>query len=367
MSRANLDTVLRYYRHRRGVLFLSYCRFWEKHGFVQQSLAYTLVRNGVDVVWLDGAGWRSYVPVVETHPKLHVAQLPILPMQRVPWIRQFDLKRQKLLIEKQIAKLGGNPVIWVQGGLDESLAERLPYVDVFSVFDDPYRHTAAGALCRKARVIVCQNTTASKFLAEHASKVHTLLPPMEFTANETEAKAEVFFPDGFPPEVMGYVGSFFYEGFDFELFEKFIQEYPQWGFVLMGRTDAKGMEVLESWKKYTNFHYFPWVPRNQVASVWKKLRLAVLFYRANRTQDGAFPVKTVEALRYGVPVLATQVTKTIDLAPYFPVGADFESLRHGMESALEMPPQTLSQLYEEFSSKMNPGFHLASVAQWLQT
>ncbi|NDB81495.1 MAG: hypothetical protein EB127_01910, partial [Alphaproteobacteria bacterium] len=41
--------------------------------------------------------------------------------------------------------------------------EKLPYVDVFSVFDDPYIHSPEGKLAEKAQFIVTQNFTIKRF------------------------------------------------------------------------------------------------------------------------------------------------------------------------------------------------------------
>src|SRR5690554_5547002 len=125
-----------YFRRRGGVVFVSYCRFWEKHGFVQQSLAQRLAKEGVPVTWLDGAGWRPYQPVIpEPLPHLKVAQLPALPLRRLSLVSKWD-RRTKSAYLKKILRRKGNPVVWVQAGMDEEVARELPYVDIFSVFDD---------------------------------------------------------------------------------------------------------------------------------------------------------------------------------------------------------------------------------------
>ncbi|MBY0371202.1 glycosyltransferase, partial [bacterium] len=352
----------------RGVLFLSYCRFWERHGFVQQSLAQKLARSGVKVVWLDGAGWRNYDPViVDPVRTLKVAQLPALPMRRLPVVSHWDLKGKMAFLRRRIRRLGGNPIIWVQAGIDERLAAELPYIDVFSVFDDPYRHAWGGALCNKAKIIVTQNGTAQNvLLPAHETKAHRIWPPVDMDDGSMRSQAEVFLPPGFPERTMGYVGSFFSDGFDLDLFEHFIQKFPDWGFLLMGRTDAAGLERMRGFKRYKNFHYFPWVPRDQVAAVWRKIHLTLLFYKPNPTQDGAFPVKIVEGLKFGAPCLATAVPKTADLEGIFPRSNDAEELVASVESAIQMPKEKLAEYYDRFQREMNPTNHLIRVAQWLR-
>ncbi len=360
--------ALVYFRSRKSVLFVSYCRFWERHGFVQQSLAMALAREGVEVVWLDGSGWRTYDPVVACpHPNLKVVQLPALPLRRLPFVSQADLRAKAVYLGHLVKKLGGNPLIWVEGGIDEALVDKLPYVDVFSVFDDPYRHSPQGKLCRRAKALIAQNKTAFNILASaYPEKSHLLLPPVDMGDEAMQLSAQAFLPAGFPDKVMGYVGSFFSDGFDLDLFESFMMAYPDWGFVLMGRTDNEGLLRISDWKTYKNFHYFPWVPRNQVASVWKLLKVTLLFYKANRTQDGAFPVKIVESLRFGVPCIATEVPKTADLEGVFPRSNSLPELKASVEKVLSLPKGKIEELYQKFVSEMDPMHHLAQVASWLQ-
>jgi hypothetical protein len=151
-----------YFRDRKSVLFLSYNRFWEEHPFVQQSLAQKLVESGVRVTWLDGFGWRSYSPKLYWKSKyLKVKQMFTLPGQRYPWVKRLNDSFQKAYLKRLVKKLG-NPVIWVQAGIPNEITKALPYIDVFSTFDDPYRHKVGDPLCEKARLILCQNTYSLK-------------------------------------------------------------------------------------------------------------------------------------------------------------------------------------------------------------
>ena len=79
------DRAIRYYRARGGVVFVSDCQFWGRHGFVQQSLARALAAERVNVLWLDGMGWRPRRPVAPNVPSnLQVRQLFSLPGRRFP-------------------------------------------------------------------------------------------------------------------------------------------------------------------------------------------------------------------------------------------------------------------------------------------
>ncbi len=367
-NRESFDNTIAYFRLRGGVLFISYCRFWEKHGFVQQSLALELARNGIPVTWLDGAGWRCPVPHnPEPHASLTVRPLPQLPLTRFAWIRRLDEKRKAKWVRSLLAKNGRSPVVWVQGGTDEALAASLPYIDVFSVFDDLYRHLPGGPLCQRSKVVVTQTESAAAYLRPSlGEKVHSLLPPMDLSTAAFTPSPEAVLPPDFPQTRLGYVGSFFSQGFDFDLFESFIRANAQWGFILQGRTDEEGHRRLRDWEKYPNFHYFPWVPRKHLASVWKLLSVSLLFYRENASQDGAFPVKLVESLRFGIPCVATRVVKTSELEGMVVRGSRFAELQAAIEGALQLDAATLEKQYEALQKKTDPAHHLAQIKRWCE-
>jgi hypothetical protein len=69
------------------------------------------------------------------------------------------------------------------------VVEQLKRVDVYSVFDDPYCHNPDDALCKKARLITCQNRHAfNRFYKQWPDKTQLLLPPVELNKESFEAK-----------------------------------------------------------------------------------------------------------------------------------------------------------------------------------
>lgn len=360
------ENALRYFRERSPVVFFSYCRFWEKHAFVQQSLAKALVENGIEVIWLDGAGWRPYEP---THyfdsPRLQVSQLFQLPGRRVPVVDRLNIKLQIQRLKTLLKpRRGKRPLFWVQAGIDERLAAELPYVDIYSVFDDPYRHTLSGSLCQKAELILCQNSLASRWLGA-TPKVKLALPPVDLSRDVFGGDSGIPLPPGFPQRIMGYIGSFFSAGFDLDLFESFLKTLPDWGFLLMGRTDEAGMKYLNRFRKYPNFFHLAWMPRACVASAWKLLDVTLLLYRPCREQDGAFATKVLESSYFGVPCVATRVPKTEELEGFFPRAETGEKLVPLAIETSQMSETRLREIYSHFAVEMHPKLHLARVAEAL--
>jgi hypothetical protein len=258
---------------------------------------------------------------------------------------------------------GERPVIWIQGGIDESLAATLPYIDVFSFFDDPYRHEGNGSLCQKARVITCQNSfAASRF---NNKKTFRQFPPLEVDPKDFSGESPLPLPESFPKKRAGYPGSFFAAGFDFELFYSLVESYPDWGFILAGRTDLEGEEWIKKLAPFPNFHRFTHVPRHQIDRVWKLLDVCLFLYQPElETQHGAFASKAAEALAFGVPSVGNRALKTQDLEKFFTMVDDKESLYKALESTIRNP-EKLKAAQDFFLPRINPMRQLGEVAAFL--
>lgn len=360
--------ALVYYKSRGSVIFLSYCRFWEKHGFVQQSLAKVLSDNGIEVIWFDGGGWRSYEPhYYFKSPRIHVQSLFELPLQRLSWVRHLSLDMQARKL-RQLLREKKNAILWVQAGIDEALAGKLPYIDIYSTFDDPYRHQPGHALCEKARNILCQNSYSHRLMGRsYPQKAVLALPPVDIKPEIFESVIALPMSDSFPKKVMGYIGSFFSHDYDLVMFETFVRTLPDWGFVLMGRTDAEGEMMLERLRLAPNFVYIPWMPRSKTASAWRLLDVSLLLYRPSESQAGAFPVKVLESLYFGVGCVATQVPKTEDLGGFFPRSPFIDELRALAEIEARKDSAALLPAYLHFSWEMNPKLHLIRAVERLMT
>ena len=232
------------------------------------------------------------------------------------------------------------------GWIEESLAEALPYIDVYSVFDDPYRHDPAGILCSKARAIVTQNSFAYDLMARrHPGKSHSCFPPIEVRQETFDSAEEISLPPSFPKKVMGYVGSFGSPRFDLALFEDFVRCLPDWGFLLAGRTDDEGERWVQAMGRYPNFLRLPPVPRRKLAPVWNLLDVTLLLYKDLREQHGAFPSKVLESAFFGVPCVATECVMTRDLEGVFARGHDADRLKN---LALEASKMSLVEVRRRY-------------------
>lgn len=308
-----------YFRNRGGVVFLSYCPFWQPHGFVQQSLAVNLAKEGVPVLWFDGLVTPGLNRVVPPLPALTVKPMPRLKGQRISFIRSLNRLSERRFLRREMGKMKNNPVIWVQGGIDEQIVNDLPYVDVFSVFDDPYRHSVDGILSAKSKMIICQNSfTYNLFCSNWMQKAFHFLPPIEMGSHLFSNQEPISLPGTFPQKRMGYIGSFYHAGFNLELFAHFVKMLPEWGFILMGSTDAQGENVIKPLRNRKNFLCLPWEPKKFTDRVWKLLDVSLLLYRQPPSQLGGFPTKALESLFFGVPFVGTDIPCTEISKAIFP-------------------------------------------------
>lgn len=356
-----------YFKSRSPVIFAShYYRFWEKHGFVQQSLAKALAAEGISVIWLDGAGWKKNPELSNDIPKnIEVKQLPQLPLRRLPVIDNLSNIYQKNYLN-EIFKNNSDALVWIQGSMDERTLSVFPKIDIYSVFDDPYLHAPNGILANRAKLILTQNDFAlNLFTKHHPEKTKLALPPVEMDVHQFDDGSELELPPCFPERVMGYVGSFFSSGFDFVLFEELLKSFPDWGFILAGRTDPAGIERINQWSGYRNFLHLGWVPREKVGSIWRCLDVNLLLYRPERSSHGAFPVKLIEALHYGIPTLATRVPKTSSLEGLLPRLFFKEEFKSQGIKAATLATENLENVKSHFFREMNPKFHLIRAAEFL--
>jgi len=363
---ARWQKALPFFKNRGHVIFISdRYRFWDNPGFVQQSLAKTLTDYGVKVTWLDGMSWRSSAPTVPySSPLLKVESLKCLPVRRIPFVDSLSAQWQV----KQIARLQkeGEPVTWVQGSLDERISAKLDSLDVFSVFDDAFCHSPENPLAQKSKLILSQNAfTDDRFRELYPNKARLALPPVELNEHFFQKESpRKLVPENFPKKIMGYLGAFFPEGFDFDILEKSIRALPDWGFLMVGRTNAEGAQKIEKLKEFSNFCHREWIPREKLSSVWQLLDVNLMFYRDSRANSGAYPVKVLESMYFGVPSVATRVPKTSSLEGIIPLSSDPEELIN-LARAEAILKKDQSKVFESLFYEMHPKVYLARVAEAL--
>ncbi len=355
--------ALTFFEKRGGVLFLSRERFWDKHGFVQQSLATTLAQRGIPVLWLDGMGWKPYKPTFsEKSSHLSVKQIPTLPGRRIGPIDFVSRKLDAFHVRHAYKRLG-NPVVWIEENIDSYLAEALPNIDVFSVFDDP--HHLPKEVLGRASLIVTQNSFAKELIGE-PKKTRVALPPMEITGRTFDIVPPFRTAFDFPERVMGCVGSLMAPDFDVSLLEFLVATQKDIGFIAAGRTNSESQHRIDTLKAYKNFIYVPWQPRKKASALWQRLQVSLLLYGDYPKQEGGFPTRALEAFYFGIPCVATDIAKTHDLNDLVFRSNDPAIIIEKARELLETQKEIIKAKYERLAYRMNPKLHLARVAEFLE-
>src|SRR3989338_6094268 len=89
------QSAIAYFKKRGEVIFVNEGdNFWEKHGFVQQSLAKYLTDHDIPVTWYDDFGWRPYRPFYHWNsPFLQVTSIRRFPGDRLKPVRTLNDSR----------------------------------------------------------------------------------------------------------------------------------------------------------------------------------------------------------------------------------------------------------------------------------
>lgn len=359
-----------YFRERGHVIFANESvHFWERHGFVQQSLAKLLTEHGVSVTWYDAFGWRPFHPVFHWNsPDLAVKGVFRFPGDRFQPVRRLNDALVASVLRQQQMKSNGKAIFWVHASLSESVIKKLPWVDVFSVFDDPYRHSVGDPLLERVKLITCQNDFAMKRLGSaYPQKTLLLFPPFQVDSENYNENGEVRLPLEFPKKRMGYIGTFTEDATDFGLVEYLLKNAPEWGIVFAGRTNAPGLPHLERLKTYRNFAHFDWMPAPELAALWRSIHVTILPYRNARINDGAFPVKVLESFLFDIPVVGTAVPKTSSLEGYIRREVFADRFLRAVEEEYANGYKRSGDLCRYFSDFMDPKLYLIRVSEHLRT
>ena len=235
------------------------------------------------------------------------------------------------------------------------MTETLPKLVLSSSRDIPF-----------SKLVLSQNSFAHRVMGVLGAKARLAYPPMDIADFSYKAEETPQLPQGFPKKIMGYLGAFDTVGFDFILLEALLLRYPDWGFLMVGKTDDAGRGELQRLSRYPNLHYLPWVPRERLAGLWRLLNVSLLLYRPFARIDGAFAVKALESLHFGVPCVATPVPKTEDLGRFFPRAPFPEAIGESALQLARQPAENWDEAYRYFLREMHPKLHLIRVAEQLQ-
>src|SRR3989344_7924626 len=204
---------------------------------------------------------------------------------------------------------GGIPLIYHV--LDEYSA--LPWWNNFLARKQlKFLEKEAVARCRK--IIVVSEKLKEKFIA--SKKRISLFPtPVEIEQFFVRGITEI--PDDLkkiPKPIIGFAGSVTFKNkIPEKLLTDLFEALPEASFVFIGLLNAKAFNFLQYEKKYGNFHYLGKKRKEDLPRYISIFDVGIIPYQMNGYGQAAYPVKVMEYLSCGIPVVATDLPSLSEL------------------------------------------------------
>lgn len=147
------------------------------------------------------------------------------------------------------------------------------------------------------------------------------------------------------PRRVGLVGNI-RDWIDTDLMQELVSTRPDLEFGLLGNVEANMTGFVNNLvTNHKNVTYHGKVPKQEVASWYRKFDVIIVPYRRNRFMSAARPIKIVEAVFAGVPVVSIPVSGYDELA-FIRFAESCEEFSAAIDEVV--PIDTLDPSYEEF-------------------
>ncbi len=311
----------------REILFYSDLPFGYHMADAEERMA-RFVQRGYRVHYIEQLGIRNPRPrhviriarTLWSRPHPRPADVPfdvispkLLPPRRAPLVGRLNrawLARQLLPLIEDPAQT----VFWLRYPTPElvPLVERQPWrVVVYEAIDDheqsPGMNDRLRRIFRAAeqRVLACAGVVfvSSEPMRERLAQLH----PNVIRAPAAAVDLAAFAPpssgasDGRPVAV--YAGSIDFR-FDSEVVAAAAERLPDWRFVIAGPSDARARGRLG---ERPNVQLVGRLPAAEIPPLLAKASVCLMPYRQDAFTDTVFPVKLVEYLAAGKPIVSTAI------------------------------------------------------------
>jgi glycosyltransferase involved in cell wall biosynthesis len=114
--------------------------------------------------------------------------------------------------------------------------------------------------------------------------------------------------------IIGFSGSIYDWKVDINLIINLLKELPNCSFVFTGTVKIKNKLLNRKLFSFLNFHHLGILPINKLQQVMSQFDVCLIPYKINKWSQSAYPVKIMEYLALGKPVVVTNLSSIDYLA-----------------------------------------------------
>lgn len=137
--------------------------------------------------------------------------------------------------------------------------------------------------------------------------------------------------------IIGFIGAVNDHKVDFALLNHLAQRHPEWQLVLIGPIGGWGGKTDTSTLDHPNIHLLGKRPYDQLPGYIKAFDVCIIPYNLNAYTQGVFPIKFMEFLATGKPVVVTALPSLAEYRYLAPMAEDHETFLVLVEQALADP------------------------------
>ncbi|GEM_PF-339379 len=138
-----------------------------------------------------------------------------------------------------------------------------------------------------------------------------------------------------PGPIIGFYGLISRDWIDYDLIRYLAQSRPQWSFVLIGKIDRGEKEKLPAG---SNIHYLPVKPYTELYRYSRFFDVAILPFNINTLTLHSHPLKILEYLSAGRPVVSVNIPETAKYTDVIAVASDHDGFLRKIEDYLQNDP-----------------------------
>ncbi|MBI5415712.1 MAG: glycosyltransferase [Candidatus Omnitrophica bacterium] len=153
---------------------------------------------------------------------------------------------------------------------------------------------------------------------------------------------------GIPEPIIGFYGLISGDWIDYKLVEYLAQNRPAWSFVFIGKIDQRPGEELP---RQDNIYYLPVKPYEELYRYSNFFDVAILPFNINPLTTHSHPLKILEYLSAGRPVVCVDIPETKKYAQVIAVASSYKDFLEKIETCLNNDDAGAKESRVNFASR----------------